>query len=95
MYDTRPIILTRKKSEEKKTKAVSLEDEKPSFVGKAMALAIKRAREKAELSHKKLGQLMNVNAAIIADWEDQKAVYDEKVARKFEKALDIKLVPEK
>jgi putative transcription factor len=90
----KPIIITKKKPEDEKRKAkIASLEEAPAFVDRDTALAIRSARAKAELSQKKLGLQMSVNASVIADWENQKAVYDEKIARKFEKALSIKLVP--
>lgn len=53
---------------------------------------IKVAREKKGLTHKKLGEKLYERESVIAHIESGKMVPDTKLARKLEKALNIKLI---
>lgn len=91
MYD-KPIIITKKKpqDENKKAKAADIDEVKIKFVSKEVGDMIKTTRNKQELSQKELAHKMNKNVNVVNTWENGKAVYDEKIAKKFEDVLSIR-----
>ncbi|KAH9412188.1 hypothetical protein HK407_01g00810 [Ordospora pajunii] len=92
MRENKPIIITKAKQDgQGKPKAANVQDVELKMVDRRMGEAIMNARTKKGLSRKDLAQSMNKNQSIIDSWERSEAVYEEKMAKEFEKALGIKL----
>ena len=92
MRENKPIIITKTKQDgQGNPRTVNTEEVEMKIVDRKMGEAIMNARTKKGLSRKDLAQNMNKNLSIIDSWERCEAVYEEKIAKEFEKALGIKL----
>lgn len=87
-FDPRPVKLSKKQMNAPSV----VENEPRRAVGAESGQKIVLGRGAAEMKQKDLAMKINLPVHVIADWESGKAVFDEKIAKKIEAVLKIKLV---
>ncbi|TBT97949.1 hypothetical protein CWI37_0915p0010 [Hamiltosporidium tvaerminnensis] len=89
-FDTKKVVLTKKIPSKPKEIKEEGETEK-DFVGKEIGRIIAVKREEKEMTQKQLATRISKPSSLVSEWEHGIAVYDDKIADKFEKVLGIKI----
>lgn len=86
-FDPKPVKLTKKQV----PAAPVVEEEPRKAIGAESGQKIVLGRTAAGMKQKDLAMKINLPVHVVADWENGRAIFDKKIAKKIEEVLKIKL----